>query len=128
MERRGELESRSGAVGAERASAEGEGAEPTTLTGRVLYGGPTLPDDAEIRVSLIGADSGDVLSEQVLSAEGDPPYAFSLPLAAGSRGAADAQSVRVTIEDDGQVLYSTLQPFTPNMAERSVLPVQVQAD
>jgi hypothetical protein len=125
VELRGELEGSSAAVGAERGSAEG--AEPTMLTGRIFYGGPTLPEDAEIRVTLMGANSGTVLAEQSLSAEGDPPYAFSLPVSM-SEAAAEAQSVRVTIWDDGQVLYSTLQPFTPNLAERSVLPVQVQAD
>ncbi len=125
MELRDELESSAGAVGAERGSPEG--AEATTLTGRIFYGGPTLPEDAEIRITLMGANSGTVLAEQSLSAEGEPPYAFSLPVST-SEAAAEAQSVRVTIWDNGQVLYSTLQPFTPNLAERSVLPVQVQAD
>jgi hypothetical protein len=119
----GELES---AVVTEQVSVEET--EPAMLTGRVFYGGPTLPDEAQIRVTLFGADSNVVLAEQVLSAEGDPPYAFSLPIAKGSEARAEGQSVRIVIEDNGQVLYSTLQPFTPNLAERSVLPVQVQAD
>jgi hypothetical protein len=96
----------------------------STLRGQVLYGGPSLPEEAQIRVALVGTGSGVVLAEQVMAAEGEPPYAFALDVP-GATDDLSNYSVRVTIEDDGQVLYSTLGPYQTNMAEGSVLPVQV---
>lgn len=112
------------AVGAERGSVGSNEGAPDTLDGQILYGGPPLPRDAQIRVMLIGTEEGGALAEEVIKVEGEPPYEFSLPLRPG--GLSGARAVRVTIEDSGQVLYSTLQEYTPNFAEGSVLPVQVR--
>lgn len=126
-------------VGAERGEADSRVDMPSdqssslsmqsrsTVQGEVLYGGPALPEDALITVALIETDSGEVLSEEVMTAQGEPPFAFSLDLP-GATNDLSSYSMRVTIEDDGQVLYSTARPYTPNMAERSVLPVQVRAE
>lgn len=122
------VEGLEGEVGTLSGEAEPGTFAPTAIDGRVLYGGPVLPDDARIRVSLVAIDeNGLTLSEDVIRADSGPPYEFSLIMPVVKEEAA-RYAVRVTIEDGPQVLYSTLTPYTLDFAEASVLPVQVRAE